>query len=115
MKKVILIFAIVALLAVLAGCKAERMLDRAEDRMESILDPEAPATSPLTKEQAEEIALEHAGLTREQVQWVRSDYDFDDGHYEYDIEIHAGEWDYELEIHSENGNILSYNKERADE
>ena len=115
MKKVIAIVMILTLLAVLAGChKVERALDKAEDRIENALDPEekAPKTqAAISKEQAENIALEHAGLTREQAQSIRAEYDYDDGRAEYDVTIYAGELEYEFEIHAESGQILSYDTE----
>ena len=114
MKKVILILTVVALLAVLVGCGVEEKLDRVEDRIENALDPEdkAPKTqATISKEQAENIALEHAGLSREQVQSIRAEYDYDDGRAEYDVTIYAGDLEYEFEIHAESGEVLSYEAE----
>lgn len=65
----------------------------------------------LTKEQAEKVALDYLGLTAAQVSRLRTEYEFDDGIPQYDVELHHGDWEYEFEIHAENGRILSYDKD----
>ena len=75
-------------------------------------DPAAPAPAgTLTKEEAEAIALEYAGLTADQVTRLWTEYEIDDRIPQYDIEFHAGDWEYEFEIHAETGAILSYDKD----
>ena len=65
----------------------------------------------LTKAEAENIALMHAGVTAEQVKGLRSEYDFDDGVAHYDVEFRVGQWEYEYEIHAETGAVLSFEKD----
>ena len=112
MKKAIAMVMILTFLVLLAGCNIERALDRVEDRIENAFEPEkTPSETVISKEQAEKIALEHIGLTREQTHSIRAEYDHDDGTAEYDVTIYAGELEYELEIHAESGKILSYDTE----
>lgn len=74
--------------------------------------PADPApSSRLTGAEAETIALKHAGLSAEQVNWLRSEYDFDDGVSHYDVEFRVGQWEYEYEIHAETGAVLSLEKD----
>ena len=112
----------------------EAKLDAIEDQVEStILEAVSPAeesvptsTSPapaqtlptsaknpqeLTKEQAQQIALEYLDLTADQVTRIRSEYEIDDGIPQYDVEFLQGDWEYEFEIHGETGQILSYDKD----
>lgn len=79
-------------------------------------EPAAPETVPptaalLTAEAAESIALEHAGLTADQVTRLTSKYEIDDGIPEYDVEFYVGTTEYDYEIHAETGDILSWDKD----
>ena len=66
----------------------------------------------LTKEEAKEIALNHAGLQENQVKGLRAEYDGDDRVPEWDIEFYADGMEYDYEIHAETGEIRSWDKER---
>lgn len=65
----------------------------------------------ISQEEAQRIALEHAGLKADQVTGLRVEYDVDDGVPEYDVEFHQGHWEYEYEIHAETGEIRSYDRD----
>lgn len=68
----------------------------------------------LTPEQAQEIAFQHAGLLKNQVSRLKTEFDYDDGVPEYDVEFRHNGWEYEYEIHAQTGNILFWDKERDD-
>ena len=80
--------------------------------------PAAPAVTEaaarLTAEEAQAIALQHAGFTAGQVQFLRTEFDFDDHIDHYDVEFREGRWEYEYEIHAETGEILSAEKDWDD-
>lgn len=80
--------------------------------------PAPPATEPsaqnLTKEEAEAIALAHAGLSADQVTRLKVEYDRDDGIPIYEIEFRQGRWEYNYELHAETGKILDWEKEYDD-
>ena len=65
----------------------------------------------LTKEQAQQIALDHVGVAADQVTRLRTEYEIDDGIVQFDVEFRSGDWDHEFEIHAEDGRILSYDKD----
>ena len=67
-----------------------------------------PPKDAIGAEEAQSIALQHAGLPRSEVRMDRADYDFDDGVPEYDVEFRIGMAEYEYTIHAETGSILSY-------
>ena len=72
------------------------------------------ATQPvatLSKEDAIDIALEHAGLPRDQIRRLECEYDRDQGRPEWDIEFDCGGFEYSYEIHAETGVILEWDKE----
>ena len=68
--------------------------------------PAAAVTAELTKEEAEAIALEHAGFTAEQVTGLRTKYEIDDGVPVYEIDFHVEWTEYDYTIHAETGDIL---------
>ena len=72
----------------------------------------SPATSPspITEVQAREIALTHAGVSQDQVTFLRSSLGFDNGRQTYDVEFyHTSNYtEYDYEIDAATGEILSY-------
>lgn len=60
----------------------------------------------ITAEEAENIALKDAGVSRNDVDFITSHAGRDDGIYLYDVEFFAGDRKYEYEINASNGNII---------
>ncbi len=73
---------------------------------------EAGTTAEITLEQAKRTALDHAGKTSGEVTFVKTEKDFDDGQWIYEIEFivlsgnSSQEYDYEISVAT--GKILSY-------
>jgi len=65
----------------------------------------------LTPEEVQAIALQHAGFTADQVQYLRTEYEIDDRVPQYEVQFREGPWEYEYEIHAETGVILSFEKD----
>ncbi|MBQ3216775.1 MAG: PepSY domain-containing protein [Oscillospiraceae bacterium] len=117
------------LLVSLSGCALLARIDSAEERIDDRIDaaedalesnlplptnPVLPSQSDaatLSPEDAQAIALEHAGFTSEQVSQLRAEYEIDDGIPQYDVEFREGRWEYSYEIHAETGAILSFEKD----
>lgn len=113
----------------------DRQLDRAEETIESkvedaFLSPDekvpasAPAAAPtapaaastastdeITAADAEQIALNHAGFTADQVKYLRTEYEIDDGRPQYEVTFHQDKWEYDYEIDARTGNILSFERD----
>ena len=68
----------------------------------------------LTEEQALTIALEHAGLTEEQVSYLNVHLDRDDGRWVYEIEFREGRIEYEYAVRVSDGKIVDYDKDWDD-
>lgn len=66
----------------------------------------------ITRDEAKNIALKHAGLTAAQVRDLEVELDRDDGTKHYDVSFDADGYDYDYEIHAETGKILKSEKER---
>ena len=130
MKKPIIPIALLVL-ALLTGCSAARTIDRAEDHPEDRIEnkieqsivtlvtpipdeklPVSPTPNQITEVEAMEIALAHAGLTAEQVQYIHTEFEIDNRIPEYTVDFFANGLEYEYEIHAESGNILSYDVDR---
>lgn len=71
----------------------------------------ADSSQPLTREQAQQITLDHLGFTADQVTRLRTEYEIDDGIPMFDVAFYEGDWEYEFEIHAESGKILSYDRD----
>ena len=57
-------------------------------------------------DRAKQIALEHAGLSSSDVNFVKAELDEDDGRFEYEIEFHHNFREYEYTIDAASGTIL---------
>lgn len=129
-RNMIMVLLAVLLLVSLCGCGTAQALDAAEDRIEERMDAVEDALQPtalpsataapgpttdtaqtLTREQAEAIALEHAGFTADQVSYLRTEYEIDDGIPQYEVSFHEGRWEYDYEINAETGAIISFEKD----
>ena len=65
----------------------------------------------LTQAQAEAIALNHAGLTADQVTELHAQKDWDNGRLEYEIEFRHADYEFDYTIHAETGVVLDWDKE----
>ena len=68
-------------------------------------------TGDISLDKAKEIALAHAGLTSDQVNFKRTELDLDDGIKKYEVEFYYNNIEYSYEIDSHTGNILSYEQD----
>ena len=65
----------------------------------------------ITKEQAKEIALDHAGYDEAQVRFSKAKLDIDDGRYEYEGKAYLDGYEYEFEINAASGVIINWDSE----
>ena len=65
-------------------------------------------TGNISLDKAKEIALSHAGLSADQVTFVKVKMDFDDGIQKYDIKFYCNGQEYDYEINSSNGQIIQF-------
>ena len=69
------------------------------------------AQGQITEAQAKQIALENAGLKEEEVTFVRSHIDYDDGVMEYEVEFYAGNMEYDYDIDAMTGALRSMDQD----
>lgn len=97
---------------VLAGCAAAGAEAPGSEPRSAVSSTQvAQPGQTLTREQAAQIALDHAGFTADQVTRLNAEYEIDDGIPQFDIEFYQGDWEYEFEISAEDGRILSFDKD----
>lgn len=97
-----------------AGQAAANKVESAVNSAQATAAPEPAATQPsalLTQEEAEQIALDHAGVAAAEVWNLRTKYELDDGVPEYEVDFRSGDYDYDYTIHAETGAILSHDRE----
>jgi uncharacterized membrane protein YkoI len=103
-------------LPLLTGCATMERLESVRSVGEKLMDSTVMATtlpegSLLTKKEAEDIALERAGLTRQQVSLLQSEYDFEEGRHTWEVEFRQGFREYSARIDAETGEILEWERE----
>ena len=67
--------------------------------------------SNVSKTEAEQIALQHAGVSADDVSGLHTDYDMDDSLAKYEVKFYYGGQEYEYDIDAGNGNILQVDKD----
>lgn len=66
----------------------------------------------ISKEKALGEALKHAGLSRDQIDFVkRVEADWEHGRKVYEIKFYQGNMEYEYEVDAENGRILKADRD----
>ena len=66
----------------------------------------------ITAEAAKQIALDHAGVAASDAIFDRTERDYDNGVWHYEVEFRVGRSEYEYDIDAVTGNILSFDKDR---
>ena len=76
---------------------------------------EAPAEEIISASKAKSIALNHAGLSSDEVKGMECEYDVDDGVKVYEISFRdTNGYEYDYEINAVTGKIISWDKELDD-
>ena len=70
------------------------------------------SSSQLTKNEARDIALKHAGVKASEVRDLEVELDRDDGTLHYDVDFEKDGYEYDYEIDAATGKILKSRKER---
>lgn len=113
MKKLNLAIIIAAVSISLAGCTNSGVVNNSNSNNDSSINNSIDngTSSKITIEQAEEIALKHAGLTKDQVSFLKTENDIDNGVQKYDIEFYCNGREYDYEISQIDGTILQFDND----
>lgn len=98
-----------------AGRAVERSAESVGESMKQAVEDATAASDKheshaFSMEQAQSIALKHAGLSEDQVTALHTEYEVEHGIPQYDVEFHHENWEYDYEIHADTGEILSSEK-----
>lgn len=85
-----------------------------ENAKEVSTEKQPSVSKEISREKAIDIALNHAGLSRSQVQLDDVELEYEDGRKEWEVDFDHGNWEYEYEIDGNSGNILDYEKDYDD-
>ena len=69
---------------------------------------QAPQSGEITEDQALQIAIEHAGVSQDDISRVEVHRDYDDGREIIEVEFHVGRTEYSYDIDPSTGNILEF-------
>lgn len=106
MKKKVIICTFAMTVLLLTGC-TQKNANEAENLSASESATSSTETNMLSEEKAKELALIHAGLTADQVTFIKSGIDRDNGREYYDVEFYTNdqkEYDYDIDPYS--GEVL---------
>ena len=82
-----------------------------ETKRSAVTETPAEPTSLITAEEAENIALAHAGVSRADASFERTELDKDDGRSVYEVGFRVGKTEYEYDIDAATGKILEFDTE----
>lgn len=68
----------------------------------------------LTADEALSIALEKAGVKKENISNLENHLEHDDGTWVYDIDFDTSDTEYSYDIHADTGDIISSDRDRRD-
>lgn len=134
MKKIVTFILAIMMITSLAACgedkntssnnmSSEGLMSKIEDGVSSFIGGVESDISSMTsmmtgsgtsisKEEALDIALKDAGVTKDSIRDYESELDRELGVLIYDIEFKSGDKEYSYEIHAENGTILDRDSEK---
>lgn len=72
---------------------------------------QSTTSNDIGEEQARATAVEHAGLTADDVTFIKVQMDRDDGRTVYDVEFYYNNTEYDYEIDASSGEIVSYDQD----
>ena len=68
----------------------------------------------ISQDEALAVALKHAGIEKDQLEFVKNKLDFEHGRRIYEIEFYFNGFEYEYDIDAVTGKILKYDRDRDD-
>lgn len=77
----------------------------------TVSNSESINSSRISPDEAKAIALERAGLSGDQVNYIDISFEYDDGLAVYQIDFISDSTEYEIEINATNGTVIEYDTE----
>ncbi len=110
MKTITLVLCLLLTVSLLTGCHSASVgIIGGADGPTAIFVSKEPEISAA---EAQAIALQHAGLAEEDVSFLRTELDRDDGILRYEVDFRRDKTEYDYEINAETGEVLSFEQDR---
>ena len=93
----------VLMISLMAGCDSNKEKENAKETQAT-----TEASKKLTEDEAIQIAMEHAKLSKDAVTRLHAEYEIDDGVPTWEINFDHERMEYDYEINAETGDIISY-------
>ena len=90
----------------------ETQTDSTQAQQPTETTPQQSTDTAVSLEQAQQLALQKAGLSDSEVTWKKLEQDEDDGHIVYELEFISGRTEYDCEIDAATGNFLKFEQEQ---
>lgn len=92
----------------------EKVIKEIEEKTTKETSKEKNDKVKISEKEAIEVALNHAGVGREEVSFLWVEQDFDDGTLNYEIEFHMDGIEYSYDIDAVSGKIIEFDMEHGD-
>lgn len=110
MKKTLTVITLILALTLIAGCTASGIMQEEPIAIMAAVGSDAAGeATPITMDEAQSLALIHAGVSAADTTILKTEYDREENHYE--VEFRCGNYEYDYEIHATAGDILAFSKE----
>ena len=111
MKKLGLLTIIAALSISLVSCTNSGGVNNSNNDSSNNSSVQSKTSNKITIDEAKEIALKHAGLTKDQVSFIETENEVDNGAEKYDIGFYYNGKEYDYEISAIDGKIITYDND----
>ena len=111
MKKLGLLTIIAALSISLVSCTNSGGVNNSNNDSSNNSSVQSKTSNKITIDEAKEIALKHAGLTKDQVSFIETENEVDNGAEKYDIGFYYNGKEYDYEISAIDGKIIKYDND----
>lgn len=90
----------------------ETQTDSTQTQQPTETTPQQSTDTAVSLKQAQQLALQKAGLSDSEVTWKKLEQDEDDGRIVYELEFISGRTEYDCEIDAATGNFLKFEQEQ---
>lgn len=90
----------------------ETQTDSTQTQQPTETTPQQSTDTAVSLKQAQQLALQKAGLNDSEVTWKKLEQDEDDGRIVYELEFISGRTEYDCEIDAATGNFLKFEQEQ---
>ena len=114
MKRLTAILLIIIAMLFVGACTKQADKKAVSNTISSTTDTANKKSDLITKDQAKENALKHAGFDKAEVKFLKAEYDYEKGCETYEVEFRKDNFEYDYTIDAISGEILHFEKDFDD-